>query len=175
MAITKQRKNELVAQYTEWMNQSKAIVAVEYVGMSMKDIDALRAKVREVGGEFHIVKNTLIQLAFENAGISVESSQFTGSSAIGFAFTDAPALAKAMIEHAKTVEALKIKGGYLDKQPINAEGVKALADLPPLPLMRARLLGTIMAPASKLARTLAEPGRMLAAVMQARVDQAQPA
>jgi large subunit ribosomal protein L10 len=175
LAITKQRKNELVTQYVDWLTRSKALILVEYTGMTMKDFDSLRAKVRDAGGEFHIVKNTLARLAFEQAGYEVAGELFEGSTAIGFAFQDAPAMAKVMTEYAKTLEALKIKSGYMEKLRVNADSVKALADLPPLPVMRAQLLGTLMAPASKLARTLAEPGRMLAAVLQAKVDQAQPA
>ena len=71
MAISKERKEELVAQYSEWLKQSQATILAEYSGMSMQNIDALRAKIREAGGEFHIVKNTLGKLAFEKAGLSL--------------------------------------------------------------------------------------------------------
>ena len=167
MAISKERKEELVAQYSEWLKQSQATILAEYSGMSMQNIDALRAKIREAGGEFHIVKNTLGKLAFEKAGLSLPENFFTGSTAVTFAFKDVPAVAKTMTDSARTVDVLKVKGGYLDNRPITAEGVKSLADLPPLPVVRAQLLGTLLAPASKLVRTLAEPGRQVAAVIKA--------
>lgn len=167
LAITKKRKEELVASYGDWAQRSRAMIIVEYTGLSMKQLDDLRAKVREVGGEFHIVKNTLGKLAFQNAGLPLEDAFFAGSTAIGFAFTDAPALAKTITDFAKTMDVVKIKGGYLSNQKVSMEQVKALANLPPLPVMRAQLLGTILAPASKLVRTLAEPGRGLAAVIKA--------
>jgi large subunit ribosomal protein L10 len=170
LAITKERKNELIAQYSEWVSRSKALVLTQYLGLTMKDIDTLRAKVRENGGEFHIIKNTLAKLAFEQAGLSVPEGQFEGSTAIVFAFTDAPAMVKIVTEFAKTSEFLKIKGGYLEKQSLSPEGVKAVAELPPLPVVRAQLLGTLLAPAGKLVRTLAEPGRMIAAVIQAYAE-----
>lgn len=170
MAISKQRKQEAVAQYTEWAKRSRAMIVTEYRGLSMKQIDDLRGRIREAGGEFHIVKNTLGQLAFEHEGIPLAAGLLEGSTAIGFAFTDAPAVAKVMTEFARTSEFLKIKGGYLEHSPMRAEDVKALADLPPLPVMRATLLGTLLAPASQLARTLAEPARSLAAVFQALAD-----
>ncbi len=172
MAITKQRKNELVSQYSEWTKRSQAMVVVQYTGMTMQSIDTLRAKAREVGGEFHIIKNTLAHVAFEQANIPVEGDLLEGSTAIGFAFQDGPALAKVFTDFAKTSEFLKIKGGYLGAQSIGAVGIKSLADLPPLPVMRATLLGVLMAPASKLVRTLAEPGRQIAAVIQAHVEPA---
>jgi large subunit ribosomal protein L10 len=170
LAITKERKNELVTQYSEWVKRSKALVLTQYVGLTMKDIDALRAKVRENGGEFHIIKNTLAKLAFEQAGLAVQTAQFEGSTAIVFAFTDAPATVKTVTDYVKSSEFLKIKGGYLEKQALTPEGVKALADLPPLPVVRGQLLGTLLAPASKLVRTLAEPGRMIAAVIKAHAE-----
>lgn len=171
MAISKKRKNEVVAEYLEWLERSNALIVAEYKGLAMKDLDELRRRVREVGGEFHIVKNTLGKIAFDQAGLTYPAGLFEGSTAIGFAFQSAPDLAKAMMEYARTSEALKVKGGYLGHEAIDAEGVKSLAELPPLPVMRARLLGTILAPASQLVRTLAEPARQVAAVLKAYADQ----
>jgi large subunit ribosomal protein L10 len=170
LAITKERKNDLITQYSEWVKRSKALVLTQYVGLTMKDIDGLRAKVRENGGEFHIIKNTLAKLAFEQAGLPVQKGQFEGSTAIVFAFVDAPATVKTVTDFAKSSEFLKIKGGFLEKQALTPEGVKALAELPPLPVVRAQLLGVLLAPASKLVRTLAEPGRMIAAVIKAHAE-----
>jgi large subunit ribosomal protein L10 len=170
LAISKQRKDDLVSQYSEWMTKSRALILTEYIGLTMKQLDDLRSKTRDAGGEFHIVKNTLGKVAFQNVGWELPDDFLEGSTAVGFAFKDAPALAKTMADFAKSSEFLKIKGGYLGTKPITADEIKALAELPPLPVMRAQLLGTIMAPASKLVRTLAEPARSLAAVIQAYAD-----
>ena len=167
MAISKERKNELIDQYQEWIGRSKVIILVEYTGLSMKDLDEVREKLRETGGEFHIVKNTLGQLAFQQAGLTLPENFFVGSTAVGFAFENAPSVAKTLADFAKASQIMNIKGGYLDKRPIDSAAVTALADLPPLPVMRAQLLGTILAPAGKLVRTLAEPGRQIAAVIKA--------
>ena len=113
LAITKDRKNELIAQYCEWVKRSKALVLTQYVGLTMKEIDSLRVKVRENGGEFHIIKNTLAKLAFEQAGLSVQTGQFEGSTAIVFAFVDAPATVKTVTDFVKSSEFLKIKGGWV--------------------------------------------------------------
>jgi large subunit ribosomal protein L10 len=170
LAISKKRKQELVNQYINWMDKSQALFLTEYSGLSMKQIDDLRAKVRDVGGEFHIVKNTLGEVAFNSAGLGLPEKFLLGSSAIVFAFQDAPETAKVLSDFARTSEFVKIKGGYLNRNPITAEEVKALADLPPLPVMRAQLLGIISAPASKLVRTLAEPARQVAAVLKSYAD-----
>jgi large subunit ribosomal protein L10 len=170
LAISKQRKDELVSQYIKWADQSQAMIVTEYLGMSMKQIDELRAKVRDAGGEFHIIKNTLGEVALKQAGLPLPPKLLEGSSAIVFAFRDVPGMAKVVKDYGRTSEFVKIKGGYLEKNPISAAEVLSLADLPPLPVLRAQLLGTIMAPASKLVRTLAEPARQLAAVIQAYAD-----
>ena len=98
MAISKQRKDELIAQYTEWLEKSRALVITEYLGVSMKQIDDLRLKVREAGGEVHIVKNTLGRVAFEKAGMQIPEGFLEGSTAVAFAFKDAPAMAKTITD-----------------------------------------------------------------------------
>lgn len=170
MAINKQRKNELVEAYSDWAKRSEAFFLAEYTGVNMKQVDDLRAKVREAGGEFHIIKNTLGKVAFEAQGYSIPEELLTGSTAAIFAFHEAPALAKILSDYGRTVEFVKVKGGFLNKQAITADQVKALAEMPPLPVVRAQLLGVISAPASKLVRTLAEPARALAAVVKAYAD-----
>jgi large subunit ribosomal protein L10 len=170
LAITKQRKKELVDQYEKWLDRSQAVILTEYHGLSMKGIDELRAKVREAGGEFHIIKNTLGKVAFEAVGLSLPENLLEGSTAITFAFEHPQEMAKLVSDYARTSEFVKIKGGYLDRLPISASEMKSLAELPPLPVMRAQLLGTILAPASKLVRTLAEPVRQVATVLKSYAD-----
>jgi large subunit ribosomal protein L10 len=109
----------------------------------------------------------LFGIALNKIGMDQPAEFLEGSTLIGFAFADAPALAKVISEVTAKSEVFKVKGGYLGKQVISSKEIKALADLPPLPVMRARLLGTLLAPASQLVRTLAEPARSLAAVVKA--------
>lgn len=170
MAISKQRKNEVLDQYKSWIEQSQAVILVEYTGANMKNMDAIRAKVREAGGEFHVIKNTIARRAFEAQGIEFPEDYLLNSTAASFAFSDPAAAAKALSEASKGLEAIKVKGGVMDKQVLNAAQVKALSDLPPLPVVRAQLLGVLLAPASKLVRTLAEPGRQVASVVKAYSD-----
>ena len=172
MAISKQQKATILAQYTEWLGKSQAVILVEYTGVTMKDLDAIRAKLREAGGQFHVVKNTLAKLALEKSGMSIPAEFLEKSTAMGFAFSNAPAIAKSLSDVIKNMEAIKVKGGYLGKQALTAAEVKALADLPPLPVLRSQLLGVLLAPASKLVRTLAEPGRRVASVLKAYSEKA---
>ncbi len=170
MAFTKQQKGALLNQYEKWLKGSQAVFVLEYNKMSMKEVDTLRAKVRETGGELHVVKNTLMGIALKNAGI--ESKDLVGTSLFGFAVHEVPAMAKILGDATKNSEIFKLRGGYLSGRPITPENVKALADMPPLPVLRARLLGMLNAPASKIARTLAEPARQMAYVMKAYAEKA---
>ena len=175
MALTRDQKEQVLAQYAEWLEKSQAVVLVEYTGLKMKDLDAIRAKIRDTGGEFHVLKNTLAHKVFAAHGMAVPEKLLEKSTAVAFAFKDAAATTKALTDATKGMEAIKLKGGFFDKQVLNASQVKALADMPPLPVVRAQLLGVLQAPAGKLVRTIAEPARSLASVFRAYSDKAQAA
>ena len=167
MAISKQRKEEVLAQYEDWIKRSEAVILVEYTGANMKMLDNIRAKVRDAGGEFHVVKNTLARRVFADNGMDVPQDYLVKSTAISFAFTDPASTAKALTDATKGNEFVKVKGGVMGGKTLSAADVKALSDMPPLPVMRATLLGVLQAPAGKLVRTIAEPARGLAAVVKA--------
>jgi large subunit ribosomal protein L10 len=173
LALSKQKKNEVIDQYKDWLKNSQAVIVVEYTGAKMKDMENIRAKIRESGGEFHVVKNTLVTLALEASGYAEPAGLLENSSAASFAFSDPAATAKALAEATKGLEAIKVKGGYMGAQLLSAAQVKALAELPPLPVVRGQLLGVLQAPASKLVRTIAEPARSLASVFRAYSEKAQ--
>jgi len=172
LAFTKKQKTQMMAQYEQWIEDSEAVFFITYENMSMKEIDDLRQKVRDAGSEAHVVKNTLMAKAFQNKGIE-NPQALEGRTLAGFAFSDPPALAKVLKEATKKSEIFKIKAGYLGTQLLSEADIAALAELPPLPVMRATILGTLMAPASKLVRTLVEPARGLAAVVKAYSEQAE--
>jgi large subunit ribosomal protein L10 len=167
LAITKKRRAELVTQYSELMKKSEALVITSYLGLRVKNIDQLRRKVRESAGEFHVVKNTLAAVALKEAGLPVPDDLLAGSSAIGFAFTDVPGVAKAISDFAKESEFVKVKGGVMGSKVLNTQQVTALASLPPLPIVRAQLLGLINTPATRLAGTIASSVRQVVNVVKA--------
>jgi large subunit ribosomal protein L10 len=175
LAITKERKEEVLSQYVDWMKRSQAVILVEYTGVKMKDLDNIRAKIREAGGEFHVVKNTLARRAFADNGMQLPNDYLVKSTAVSFAFTDPASTAKALTDATKGNEFVKVKGGFMSGQSLSAAQVKALADMPPLPVVRAQLLGVLQAPAGKLVRTIAEPARGLAAVVKAFSEKANTA
>lgn len=175
MAITKQHKEQVLSTYQDWLKRSQAVILVEYTGAKMKDLDNIRAKVRESGGEFHVVKNTLARRVFTDRGMTLPEGYLVQSTAISFAFADPAATAKALSDATKSMEFIKVKGGFMGGQILNPAQVKALAELPPLPAVRAQLLGVLQAPAGKLVRTIAEPARSLASVFRAYSEKAQAA
>ena len=175
MALSKQKKNEVLDQYKDWLKNSQSVILVEYTGANMKDMENIRAKVRESGGEFHVVKNTLVKRALEASGYPLPEGLLENSSAASFAFSDPAGTAKALSEASKGLEAIKVKGGYMGTELLDIAQVKALADLPPLPVVRGQLLGVLQAPAGKLVRTIAEPARSLVAVLQAYSEKSEQA
>jgi large subunit ribosomal protein L10 len=175
LALSKQKKNEVIDQYKDWLKNSEAVILVEYTGATMKDMENIRAAIRETDGEFHVVKNTLVKLALESSGFTIPEGLLENSSAASFAFSDPAGTAKALSEASKGLEAIKVKGGFMGTELLDVAQIKTLADLPPLPVVRAQLLGVFQAPAGKLVRTVAEPARSLASVFRAYSEQAQAA
>jgi large subunit ribosomal protein L10 len=115
-----------------------------------------------------VVKNSLFSIVLERLGWDGKD-YLDKTTIIGFAYNDAPSLAKVMTDAGK-LDFFTVKGGMLSSRVITAADVKALADLPPLPIVRAQLLGVLSAPASKLVRTINEPARGLAAVIRAHSE-----
>lgn len=170
MALSKEKKQAIVAEYEGWLKKSEAVFLTEYTGLTMPAFDELRRRIREAGGEFHVIKNTLGKLALKSAGLDAPEEMLLGSTAIGLAFSDAPGVAKAIADFAKEREALKIKGGFLGKQYVSKQEVTRLATLPPLPVVRSQLLAMLNTPATQLVRLLNEPGRRVAQVLKAYAD-----
>lgn len=167
MAITKEHKEGLVQQYTDLITGNVGIVLTSFSGLSVKRTEELRGRIREMGGEFHIVKNTLAKLAFDQAGLDIPPEFLVGTTAIGFANEDVPALAKAIVDLSKESEALSIKVGVLEGEVIDEVKVVSLAELPPLPTLQAQLMGLIQTPARRVASALASSIRQVINVTSA--------
>jgi large subunit ribosomal protein L10 len=170
LAISRQRKEELVAQYTDYLKKSRGIILFDYRGMNVNAMDEVREALRSIGGRPQVVRNRLLELALNEAELSVPDAWLTGPTAIGFCFDEVPPVAKALTDLAKGHEALQIKGGLLERSVLAAEDVQAIADLPPREVLLAQVLGTINAPASRLAGVVNGAIRQVLNVVQAYVD-----
>jgi len=170
LAITKKRRAELVAEYAELLKKSEALVIASYSGVQVKNAEQLRRKVREAQGELHVVKNTLTTVALKAAGMPVPEEMLHGDTAIGFAFKDVPGVAKAIQDFTKDSEFVKVKGGVMSGKILNAKEIEALASLPPMPIVRAQLLGLINTPATRIAGSIASAVRQVVNVTKAYAD-----
>lgn len=167
MAISKARKDELVAQYSELIGQSNAIFMADFTGMSVKGMEDLRQKVREADGAFHVTKKTLLKYALEQAEMPVPEDLMDGQLAAGFAMDQAPTLAKALVDFAKNEDTLTLKGGIFGEDVLSFDQVKALADMPSLPELRAQILGLINAPAQNIVSAVTNGVRQVVNVIDA--------
>jgi large subunit ribosomal protein L10 len=169
LAISKDRKVELVTQYVEQLRQSKGIILADYRGMTVSDISGLRNSLRSVGCRFWVVKNRLLKLALNEVGLSLPNDWLDGPTVVGFC-QDVPRAAKMLTEAKKELEVLRIKGGLVGAAAVSAEQVDAIANLPPLEVVLSQALGTINAPASRMVGVVASGIRQVLNVLQAYVD-----
>lgn len=171
MAISRQRKEELVQEYVENLQRSRAIILTDFRGLSVNEMQALRRRVRDAQGGYAVVKNSLARLALEQAGYPAIDQMLEGPAGVSFCFGEVPAVAKTLTEFAKEYEVFAIKGGVMGNQVLSADAIKKLADLPPLEVVRAQLLGLISAPASQLAGVVASGVRQVVNVLNAYAEQ----
>jgi len=165
--MDRSQKNELVSDLKQRFQESALIIVAQQSGLTVSESLNLRREMRKAGAEFKVIKNTLAKLSVQDTSFAGLSASLKGPTAIAFS-KDPIAAAKAVATFAKANNKLSIVAGCLNGTMINEEGVKALASLPSLDELRARLLGVIVAPASKLARLSQEPAAQLARVFAAR-------
>jgi large subunit ribosomal protein L10 len=171
LAISREKKEQLVAGYVDELSRSSAIFLTDYRGLTVSDMESLRAKIREAGGGYSIVKNTLAARAFEAASLPVPEDLLQGPTAIGFAYEEVPAVAKALEDFAKATDILQIKGGLMEGRVLSPIQVSSLANMPPREVILAQLLGLIQQPGNGVAAVVSAAGNKLAATIKAYADQ----
>jgi large subunit ribosomal protein L10 len=171
LAITKERKQNLLDKYLDLLKRSQALILTNYQGLDVPQITELRTQIRQANGAYHVTKNTLIRLALKEAGLEAPEEWVTGPTAVGFCLEDIPGVAKAIDEFSKEFETLIIKGGFLGDEPISEAKIKELASLPPVEVLQAQVLGALTAPMSGLVNTLNNALAGMVNVLEARRDQ----
>ena len=163
-------KAALVSTLNEAWKDTGVIVVAHYAGMTVAQMTEFRKRVKEAGGSVKVAKNRLAKLALKNTDSVSISDLLKGQTCL--AYSDDPiAAARISVKYSKENEKLVILGGAMGKTVLDANAVKALADLPSLDELRAKLLGLLQAPATKIARIMKEPGAKLARVVQAKSAQ----
>jgi large subunit ribosomal protein L10 len=171
LAISREKKEEMVSWYTDLFSRSRVAIFTDYRGLTVADINQLRNKLREIQSEYHVTKNRLMKLALKEAGLPVPEDLLEGLTATGFCFDEAPAMARLLVDFSKGSKVLVIKGGLLGDRIISADEVTVLAEMPPREVLLAQVLGTIQAPASGVTRAIAGAIRSILYVLKARVEQ----
>ncbi|MDP9163725.1 MAG: 50S ribosomal protein L10 [Pseudomonadota bacterium] len=164
--MDRSEKADLVAELKSVFTETSVVVITRNLGLTVAQSTDLRLKMRDAGAQFKVAKNKLAQIALEGTRYGSISDMLTGPTALSTS-SDPVASAKIAVEFAKTNDKLEIVGGAMGDTLLDANGIKALAALPSLDELRAKMIGLIQAPASKIARTVAEPGAMLARVFGA--------
>jgi large subunit ribosomal protein L10 len=175
LAISREKKEQLMAGYKDDLSRSNAIFMTDYRGLTVSQMEALRAKIREAGGSYSIVKNTLAMRALQDAGFPAPEDLLTGPTAIGFAFEEVPAVAKALDDFAKDSKILQIKGGVMEGKLLSASQVNSLASLPPREVILAQLLGLLQQPGNRVAGVVNAAGNKLAAIIKAYAEKLESA
>jgi large subunit ribosomal protein L10 len=151
---------------SQTVNASIAVVT-DFKGMSVEELTRLRVKLRESGGEYHVVKNTLARIALSDTAHTSIKDDFKENCAMALGFDDPVAVAKALIEFAKNSKLLKVKHGSLDGKPLSASQVDDLARLPSREQLLAQVLGTMNAVPTNLVSLMANMVRPLLYALKA--------
>lgn len=147
-------KKAIVAQLTERFQNAQAGVLADYRGLTVEQDTKLRAKMREAGIEYTVLKNNLVRFAAKNAGLDELDPILHGPTAIATSVDDVVAPAKVLVDFAKENEALELKGGFVDGKVISIDEVKVYAAIPSKEVLISKMLGSLQSPIGALARTL---------------------
>jgi large subunit ribosomal protein L10 len=167
--MDRSQKADSVAYLNGVFNESGAVVITRNLGLTVAQASVLRAKIREAGATFKVAKNSLARIAIQDTPYSGIGDLFTGPTAIA-ASSDPVAAAKAVVEFAKTTDKIEILGGGMGSLVLDAEGIRALATMPSLDELRAKLIGLVQAPATKIAQLATAPAAKLARVFAAYAE-----
>ncbi|HEY7951650.1 MAG TPA: 50S ribosomal protein L10 [Solirubrobacteraceae bacterium] len=152
--MNREQKAAAIAEIAENINESQAIFAVDYRGISVPQVAELRAKLREADASFRVVKNSLTERAADETGAADLKPYLQGPTALTFVRGDAALAAKAVADYARVTQLLPFKGGLMDGGVVDAEQIRAISRLPSREVLYGQLVGIVASPVSGLVRTL---------------------
>jgi large subunit ribosomal protein L10 len=168
--LLRARKSQIVDGLKGVFSDAGVVVVAHYKGLSVAEVSELRRGMREAGAAFRVTKNTLAKIALADTPYATLDGLFIGPTAIAYS-ADPIAAPRAAVGFAKRNDKLAIIGGALPGNLLTAAQVRALADLPSIDELRARLIGLLTTPAARLVGVLQAPGGQLARVLAARAEQ----
>ena len=143
--MERKQKDKIVAELSSRLAEVEAVVVTDFKGLDVTSMGALRRQVRQAGGEYRVVKNTLLKLAARGTDAEKLQDLYIGNNALGTTDGDAVSLAKALINFAKENDNLLIKGGILSGKIVTHEQIKQIADLPSREILLGKMLGALNA------------------------------
>src|SRR4051794_25956454 len=152
--MNREQKAAAAAEIATSIQESQAVFAVDYRGLSVPQAAELRARLRDANARFQIVKNTLTERAADQAGAESLKELLEGPTALTFVAGDAAAAAKALRDYGRTTDLLPFKGGLMDGNALTPDDISAIARLPSREQLYAQLVGVVAHPIAGLARTL---------------------
>jgi large subunit ribosomal protein L10 len=164
--MNRSEKTDAVAVLNATFNESAVVVVTRNLGLTVAQSTDLRNKMRDAGASYKVAKNRLTKIALADTQYASLGDLLTGPTALATS-GDPVAAAKVVVDFAKTNDKLEIVGGAMGDTVLDVDGVKALASLPSLDALRAKLIGLIQAPATKVAQVLVAPAGQLARVFGA--------
>jgi|GEM_PF-17802 len=152
--MNRDQKTAAIAEIAAHIDESHAIFAVDYRGISVPQIAELRAKLRDADATFKVVKNSLTERAADHAGAATLKDYLEGPTALTFVRGDAATAAKAIADYARATQLLPFKGGLMDGAVVDVEQIRALSRLPSREVLYGQLVGVVASPISGVVRTL---------------------
>jgi large subunit ribosomal protein L10 len=171
-------KAAVIEEMTERLKRTRAAVLLQTEGLTVAEISELRRRLRAQNVELHVVKNTLLRIAAEQAQFQDLSKVLQGQTTIALSYEDEVAPAKTISDYlrqVKTAKPVTVKAGILERAPISAQQVEALAKVPPREQLRAEVVGAIQGPLSHTYGIISAPLRDLINVLEARIRQLEAA
>ncbi len=160
------KKAEVVESLNEVFSEAGSVVVAHYTGLTVAEMSDLRARMRAAGASFKVAKNRLVVRALQGTAAEPIAHLFKGPTGIAYS-SDPVAPSRVAAAYAKENDKLVILGGVVGKMELDANGVKALAELPSLDELRGKIVGLLQAPATKIAGVLQAPAGQLARVLAA--------
>lgn len=151
------QKAQVIEETRQALESAQGVVLADYRGLTVPQLNQLRANLRKGGVTLRVIKNTLIKRAADEAGMSGLDTYLTGPTAVAFSDSDPVAAAKLMAQAQREFRKMEIKGGALGKKAVSAAGVKELADLPSREVLLSKVVGTLNAPIQQFVWVLNAP------------------
>jgi len=171
LPVSKQKKQETIEGLKEMLGRSKAVILADYRGLTAQQLSQLRNKLRPLGGQMLVAKNTLVLKSLEELGLPQPENLLQGPTALGLIFAEMNQPVRALLDFCREADALKVKGGLMGNYVMSVPEVQMLPHLPSQDVLRAQALGNVASPVSSFVGVLDGVVRGLLYVLSARADQ----